>query len=153
MQEKSIYDVTTRPLKQIIDERGKIMHMLRSDDPGFEQFGEIYFSIVNPGVIKGWHIHTEMTLNYAVIEGNIKLVLYDERETSPTKGMIQEICLGPDNYKLVKIPPMIWNGFKGIGSKPAIIANCSTMAHNPNEIQRLDPFNNHIDYDWNLKHC
>lgn len=128
------------------------MHMLRKDDSLFEQFGEIYFSVVNPGIIKGWHIHTQMTLNYAVIEGNIKLVLYDERETSPTKGMIQELFLGPDNYKLIKIPPMIWNGLKGVGTKPAIVANCSTIPHDPNEIQRLNPLNNHIPYDWNLKH-
>lgn len=152
MQEKNIYGVTIRPLRQIIDERGKIMHMLRCDDPCFEQFGEIYFSVVNPGVIKAWHIHTQMTLNYVVVEGNIKLVLYDERDISPTKGMIQEIYLGPDNYNLVKIPPMIWNGFKGIGTTPAIVANCSTIPHSQEEIQRLNPFNNHIAYDWDLKH-
>lgn len=152
VQEKNIYGVSIRPLRQIIDERGKIMHMLKSDDPEFEKFGEIYFSAVYPGVIKGWHIHTQMTLNYAVIEGNIKLVLYDEREMSPTKGIIQEIYLGPDNYNLVKIPPYIWNGFMGIGTKSAIVANCSTIPHDPDEIQRLDPLNNHIPYDWTLKH-
>jgi dTDP-4-dehydrorhamnose 3,5-epimerase len=129
------------------------MGMLRCDDTEFEKFGEIYFSVVNPGIVKGWHIHTEMTLNYAVIQGNIKLVLYDERDQSPTRGLLQEIFLGPDNYNLVKIPPMIWNGFKGIGTHPAITANCSTIPHSPHEIQRLDPFNNHIPYDWAVKHC
>ena len=152
VQEKTIYGVTIKPLKQIIDERGKIMHMLRCDDAAFDKFGEIYFSIVNPGVIKAWHIHTEMTLNYAVVEGNIKLVLYDERNVSPTSGMVQEIFLGPDNYNLVTIPPKVWNGFKGIGAKPAIVANCSTLPHHIDEIQRLDPLNNHIPYDWSLKH-
>ncbi|MFN3468025.1 MAG: dTDP-4-dehydrorhamnose 3,5-epimerase family protein, partial [Candidatus Brocadiales bacterium] len=92
------------PLKQLPDERGKIMHMLRCDDPHFEKFGEIYFSVVYPGVIKGWHIHTKMTLNYAVVSGMIKLVLYDPRENSPTRGQIQEIFMGEDNYVLVKIP-------------------------------------------------
>ena len=147
-----IEGVEIKPLKKVCDERGMIMHMLRCDDAYFEQFGEIYFSCVYPGVIKGWHDHKEMTLNYAVVSGMIKLVLYDDREDSPTKGELQEIFMGEDNYVLVKIPPRVWNGFKGIGVKPAIVANCATLPHDPNEIIRLDPFDNHIPYDWSLKH-
>lgn len=124
------------------------MHMLRADDPYFEQFGEIYFSVVYPGVIKGWHLHKEMTLNYAVISGMIKLVLYDPRENSPTKGKVQELFIGEDNYVLVKIPAGIWNGFKGISVNPAMVANCATIPHDPDEIMRLDPFSKEIPYDW-----
>ena len=29
--------------KVIIDDRGKILHMLRTDDQEFKKFGEIYF--------------------------------------------------------------------------------------------------------------
>ncbi len=144
--------VKIKPLKRICDERGMVMHMLRCDDPDFEKFGEIYFSVVYPGVVKGWHIHKEMTLNYAAVSGMIKLVLYDEREDSPTKGELQEIFMGEDNYVLVKIPPRVWNGFKGIGVKPAVVANCATIPHDPDEIRRLDPFDNHIPYDWSLRH-
>jgi len=144
--------VLIKPLKKIPDERGTIMHMMRNDDPNFEKFGEIYFSTVYPGVIKGWHIHKEMTLNYTVIYGMIKLVLYDEREGSPTKGEIQEIFLGWDNYCLVKIPPMIWNGFKGIGTTTAIVANLASIPHRTDEIERLNPLDNErIPYKWELK--
>jgi len=147
-----INGVLVKELSKITDERGKIMHMLRADEPHFEKFGEIYFSIVYPGVVKGWHIHKEMILNYAVISGMVKLVLYDPRKGSKTKGEIQELFIGDDNYVLVKIPPGIWNGFKGIGAKPAIVANCATIPHRPDEIERLDPSNNDIPYDWELKH-
>ena len=147
-----IEGVLIHPLKQIPDERGKIMHMLRADDPHFEKFGEIYFSVVYPGVIKGWHLHKRMTLNYAVIVGMIKLVLYDDREGSPTRGELMELFIGESNYVLVKIPPRIWNGFKGIGVKPAIVANCATEPHDPEEIVRMDPFTDKIPYDWRLKH-
>jgi dTDP-4-dehydrorhamnose 3,5-epimerase len=99
--------VLVHPLRQISDERGKIMHMLRCDDPHFEQFGEIYFSVVYPGVIKGWHLHKQMTLNYAVIIGAIKLVLYDDQAGSSTRGEIMELFVDLDNYQLVKIPPMV----------------------------------------------
>lgn len=147
-----IEGISIIPLKQIADERGKIMHMLRADDSYFEQFGEIYFSVVYPGVIKGWHLHKEMTLNYAVISGMIKLVLYDPREDSPTKGKVQELFIGEDNYVLVKIPAGIWNGFKGISVNPAIVANCATIPHDPDEIMRLAPFSKEIPYDWGIKH-
>ena len=147
-----IEGVKITPLRQICDERGKIMHMLRSDAPVFEKFGEIYFSVVNPGVIKAWHIHKEMTLNYAVVSGLIKFVLYDDRPSSPTRGGLMEIFLGPDNYQLVTVPPMVWNGFKGVAAAPSIVANCATLAHDPAEISRMDPFENHIPYDWSLKH-
>ena len=93
-----------------------------------------------------------MILNYAVPSGKIKLVLYDDREKSPTKGEVQELFIGEDNYSLVKIPPKIWNGFKGIGIQPAVVANCSTFPHDPQEIVRLDPFDNNIPYKWNARH-
>ncbi len=144
--------VVIRPLRQILDERGKVMHMLRSDDPGFEAFGEIYFSTVYPDAVKGWHLHKRMTLNYAVVQGRIKFVLFDGREGSPTRGEIQEIFLGPDNYCLVTVPPLIWNGFKGIGCETAIVANCATIPHDAGEIERRDPHDPEICYDWEIKH-
>ncbi len=148
---ESIKGVKIKRLAKIPDERGVIFHMLREDDELFERFGEIYFSTIYPGVIKGWHLHKQMTLNYAVISGMIKLVIYDSREDSPTRGNLTEIFLGEDNYLLVKIPPGLWNGFKGIGEKKAIVANCATMPHDPKEIERLSPFSEKIPYDWGLK--
>ncbi len=139
-------------LKKIPDERGKIMHMLRCDDKHFESFGEIYFSEVYPGVVKGWHLHKKMTLNYAVPVGMIKLVLYDDRPNSSTKGEVMELFVGENNYCLVKIPFGVWNGFKGISPAPAIVANCATIPHDPKEIERLDPLSPKIPYDWQVKH-
>ncbi len=143
--------VGVHPLKQIPDERGKVMHMLKATDPHFERFGEIYFSCVYPGIVKGWHLHSRMTINYAVVSGTIKLVLFDDRPGSATRGKIDELFVGESNYCLVKVPPGIWNGFKGAGTAPAIVANCATIPHDPDEIQRLDPHAGKIPYDWALK--
>ena len=138
--------------KQFFDERGKVMHMLRSDDPEFQKFGEIYFSCTYPNAIKAWHMHKEMTLNYAVISGQIKFVLYDDRDTSPTKGLLQEFFISPQNYYLVSVPPQIWNGFKSVGNETAIVANCSSHPHSNDEIIRL-PYNDEsIPYQWDVEH-
>lgn len=139
------------PLRKIPDERGTVMHMLRRDAPHFQKFGEVYFSTAYPGVIKGWHVHKVMTLNYAAIVGMIKLVLYDAREGLPTKGQVQELVIGEHNYVLVRIPPGVVNGWKCIGITPAIVANCATEPHDPDEIERIDLFSPNIPYDWSLK--
>ena len=122
--------------------------MLRADDSNFKKFGEIYFSYVNPKKIKAWHIHKKMTLNYVAASGKIKLVLYDDRKSSPTKGKIQEIFLSNDNHILVSIPPMIWNGFCSADNNLAVLANCSDIPHDKEEIVRV-PFDDpKIPYNW-----
>lgn len=139
------------PLRQIVDERGKIMHMMKCTDPHFIHFGEIYFSCAWPGVVKAWHIHKKMTINNAVLSGRAKLVMYDMREDSPTKGEVQEVYMGEDNYCLVQMPPGIANGYKAYGDKMVILANCATHPHEAEEMIRIDPFSSEIPYDWRLK--
>ncbi|MHB1534378.1 MAG: dTDP-4-dehydrorhamnose 3,5-epimerase family protein [Acidimicrobiales bacterium] len=147
-----IEGVQVRSLRRIPDERGAVFHMLRDDSDGFDRFGEIYFSLVYPGVIKGWHMHHKMTLNYAVPVGMIKLVCYDDRPGSSSAGGLLEVHMGELNYVLVTVPPGIWNGFKGEGTTPALVANCANHHYDPDEIERTDPFSPAIPYEWGLRH-
>ena len=140
------------PLRQIVDERGKIMHMLKRTDEHFIDFGEIYFSCAWPGTVKAWHIHQTMTINNAVISGRAKLVMYDMREGSSTHGELQEVFFGEDNYVLVQVPPGIANGYKAYGDKMVILANAATEPHDPSEMLRLDPSTSEIPYEWGLRH-
>jgi dTDP-4-dehydrorhamnose 3,5-epimerase len=152
MDEKvGIEGVRIVPLQRIPDERGTIFHMLRRTDPHFIEFGEIYFTSIYGDVVKGWHRHAAMTLNYACIWGRIKLVLFDGRDGSPTAGRLTEHFLGPDDYSLAVIPPMVWTGFKGM-TDVAIVANCATHPHDPSRTERLDPFDPTIPYDWAVRH-
>jgi dTDP-4-dehydrorhamnose 3,5-epimerase len=147
-----IAGVEVFPLRRILDERGMVMHMLKETDPHFQKFGEIYFSVIFPGVVKAWHLHSRMTINYAVVAGNIKLVVFDQRPDSKTKGQLQEIYVGQVNYQLVRVPPGVVNGFTAVGGEKAIVANCADIPHDPGEITRMDPFTPTIPYDWQLKH-
>lgn len=140
--------VLVEKLQNIEDRRGKVMHMIRRDSPLFTAFGEIYFSTVNSGVVKAWRKHSKMTQCFAVPVGKIKLVIFDDKEGSSTKGNIWEMETGEDNYCLVKIPPMLWYGFKGMSGIPALIANCTDMPHDPSEITRADPSDAAIPYVW-----
>ena len=133
---------------QIVDERGKIKHMLRVDDDNFSKFGEIYFSSVNPRKIKAWHLHKLMTLNYVAVTGSIKLVLFDDRIESKTKGVVEEIMMSEANHLLVSIPPLIWNGFCSANNETAILANCSDIPHDKEEIIRIPYDDKKIPYKW-----
>lgn len=135
-------------LKIIKDHRGTVMHMLRNDSQVFSSFGEIYFSTINFNSIKAWHLHKEATLNYCCVYGKVKLVLYDNREKSSTKGTFQELTLSPLEHRLITIPKNIWNGFKGIDNSISIIANCLTLPHNEKEMVRKDPDDKSFKYNW-----
>jgi dTDP-4-dehydrorhamnose 3,5-epimerase len=148
----AIDGVQVVPLRRIPDERGTIMHMLRRDDPHFVEFGEIYFTTIYRDVVKGWHRHREMTLNYACVHGRVKLVVYDDRAGSATRGTLVERFLGPDDYSLVVIPPGVWNGMKGMSDPYALVANCATHPHDPARTDRLDPFGDVIPYRWGIEH-
>jgi len=140
--------VIITPLKTIADERGSVKHMLRKDAPQFTDFGEVYFSLVHPGAVKAWKLHKRMVMNLAVPVGLVKLVLFDDRKNSSTAGSIQEIIFGADDYKLVTIPPLIWNGFQGLGEVTSVITNCASITHDPDEGERRDINDPSIPYSW-----
>lgn len=153
MAKPLIEGVRVKPLKVIPDERGRLMEMLRRDDEIFLEFGQTYLTTMFPGVTKAWHYHKLQHDHFVCVRGMIKLVLFDEREGSKTKGVVNEFFLGDHNTQLVQIPPNVWHGFKNIGTDESLIVNVVTHPYdhaNPDEY-RLDAHENHIPYDWARK--
>jgi len=153
LEEKMIDGVRIKKLKVIPDERGRLSEILRNDDEVFEKFGQVYVTTAYPGVVKGWHYHRIQSDNMAVVKGMMKIVLYDSRDNSPTKGEVNEFFAGIYNPILIHIPPFVYHGFKCVGTEEAIVVNVPTETYNyenPDEY-RIDPHNNDIPYDWNLK--
>jgi dTDP-4-dehydrorhamnose 3,5-epimerase len=141
--------VTVVPLRIIRDERGAVMHMLRADAPHFVSFGEIYFSAVNHGVIKGWRRHKRMVQNLAVPAGCVRLALYDDRPQSPTLGQTADFELGPDaTYALVCVPPGVWSAFKGIAEGASLVANCASIGHEPEEGETRPLTDPPVEFNW-----
>ena len=137
------------PLRVIADDRGAVMHMLRADAPHFKGFGEIYFSAVNQGVIKGWRRHKRMTQNLAVPAGRVRLALFDDRPSSPTHGKTQDIVLGPQAiYALVSVPPGVWSAFKGLAEGASVVANCATIVHEPEEAETRPLTDPPVEFVW-----
>lgn len=148
-----IEGVKIKKLKVIPDERGRLMEILRADDEVFEKFGQVYMTTTYPGVVKGWHFHKVQSDNVACMQGMIKLVLYDQREGSPTFNDITELYLGVHNSILVHIPPEVCHGWMCVSCEEAIIINIPTEPYDyehPDE-SRIDPHDNEIPYDWSRK--
>lgn len=145
--------VKVKQLRVIPDERGRLMELLRCDDDLFIKFGQVYLTTVYPGVTKAWHYHLKQWDHFVAVRGMIKLVLYDGREDSPTRGQIEEFFIGDWNQKLIQIPPGVYHGFKCVSQTEAIVLNVPTEPYNydePDEF-RVDPHSGAIPYDWERK--
>ena len=148
-----IEGVMVKQLKVIPDERGRLMEILRRDEEMFEKFGQVYLTTGYPGVVKAWHYHKGQTDHFCVVKGMMKVVLYDSRDGSPTKGEVNEFFLGEHRPILLKIPPLVYHGFKTVSPEEALLINIPTEAYRlaqPDEF-RVDPHENDIPYSWERK--
>lgn len=145
----SIAGLIVTPLREIADERGAVLHLLRNNEPGFVGFGECYCSETLPGAVKAWKRHKLQTQNLAVPIGRLRLVVFDDRPASPTRGNLEILDLGrPDNYVRITIPPGLWYGFSAQGLDPALIVNCADQPHDPKESEHLPTGDARIPYQW-----
>ena len=150
---KLIEGVSVKKLKVIPDERGRLMEILRTDDKEFSKFGQVYVTTAYPGVVKAWHYHKLQDDNMTVLKGMAKIVLYDDRKASSTKGVINEFFVGDHNHILIHIPKLIWHGFKCMSEQETMIVNIVTKCYNyeePDEY-RKPAHGSDIPYDWSRK--
>ena len=148
-----IKDAMVKQLKFMPDERGRLMEILKCDEEMFSKFGQVYLTTTYPGVVKAWHFHKKQDDFITCVKGMLKLVLYDDREGSPTKGEVNQFFIGDHNPALVKVPKMIYHGWKCVSTEEALVINVPTEAYNPKEPDeyRIDPHKNEIPYDWERK--
>jgi dTDP-4-dehydrorhamnose 3,5-epimerase len=143
---KMIEGVIITPLKQIFHPKGNVFHGLKKSESSFIDFGEVYFSTIIFNDIKSWKKHLRMTLNLIVPVGEVKIVIYDNRPGSSTRGEFFDISLSLENYSRITIPPELWVAFKGIGRNKNLLLNIADMEHTPDEMERLEL--DMIQYKW-----
>lgn len=144
----TVRGVTLTVLKRIPTPGGDVLGAMTSTDPGFAGFGEAYFSIAKPGAVKAWKSHRKMTLNLVVPVGTIRFVIHDNRDNSPSHGLVEQVTLSQSNYQRLTIPPMVWLGFQGIGAIDAMLLNVANIAHDPLEVDRQPP--DAFPFDWGV---
>ena len=145
--------VVAKQLRLIPDERGRLMEIMRRDDEFFVQFGQVYLTTTYPHVVKAWHFHKKQDDFITCVKGSLKLVLYDDREGSPTRGQVNEFFIGDYNPMVVKVPREVYHGWKCVSDEEALVVNVPTEPYdrkNPDEF-RIDPHKNDIPYTWERK--
>lgn len=136
-------------LRQISDDRGSILHVLRADESKFTSFGECYLSEVLTGQVKAWKRHDLQTQELVVPVGRIQMVVFDDREGCETRGQVQVLEMGrPDAYYRLRIPPDLWYGFQCISDEPALLVNCADIPHDPAEAEQRPMNDPGIPYKW-----
>ncbi len=129
-----IAGVQRLPLAVRRDSRGAILPILRADRPPFRSFGEVYVSLVHPGQVKGWNRHRRVTCNLACVAGRARFLLFDDRDGGT--GRLDEQWLGPADYALLVVPPGLWMSFGAVGAEDALVVNCASEPHDPEEVER-----------------
>lgn len=153
VNDKLIDGVSVKNLKSIPDERGRLMEILRADEKEFSKFGQVYVTTAYPGVVKAWHCHRLQDDNMTVLSGMAKIVLYDDRKDSQTRGIVNEFFVGEHNHILLHIPKYVWHGFKCVSISEAMIVNIVTECYDykkPDEY-RKPAHGSDIPYDWSRK--
>ncbi|MHC4843401.1 MAG: dTDP-4-dehydrorhamnose 3,5-epimerase family protein [Planctomycetota bacterium] len=142
--------VAAKRAKVIPDERGRLGEIFRADDPWYEKFGQVYFTTTYPDVVKAWHYHKTQTDYFYVVKGTVKIALYDQRDNSPTTGVVNELYLGEHCPGLLRIPAGVLHGWMCVSQSEAYIVNTPSEVYcheNPDEF-RVNPHDNDIPYEW-----
>ncbi len=151
---KALIDgVLTKRLAVHADERGRLMEMLRADDELFSRFGQVYLTTAYPGVVKAWHYHERQVDHFVCVSGMMKVVLYDDRPGSTTRGLVNEFFLGQHHPLLLRVPAGVLHGFKCVSEHEGLMINVPTepyRADQPDEF-RVDAHDPSIPYDWARK--
>lgn len=136
-----IRKIVVRKLGVFESNGGSVLHGIKKSSPGFNGFGEVYFSFIDAGVIKGWKRHNRMTMNLFVPIGLVQFVFFCNDDAFFRVEMI-----GESNYSRITVPPKIWFAFKGVSSNTSLVCNFSDIEHDPSEVDLAD-----IDtfrFDW-----
>ncbi len=145
MSHATLTDILVTPLKRISTVGGDVMHALKKSDTGFNCFGEVYFSWVENGAIKAWKCHQKMYLNLVVPLGEICFVFHSTEQKDEFR--IEKI--GDNCYSRLTVPPGIWFGFKGMGTRSSLLMNVADIEHDPNEVLRKSAYE--FNFDWSVK--
>ena len=148
-----IHGVEIKKLAPNVDERGYLMEILRTDDPLFTRFAQTYISLNYPGVVRAWHYHKKQNDFFCTVRGMTKIVLYDMREDSPTKGEVQEFFIGEQNPVVLKVPIGVLHGYKTVGDEPSLLLNFPDKLYDRNDPDeyRLPWNSDQVPYDWAIK--
>jgi len=153
-QYSRIYDVVVRKLLVHSDPRGILSEVLKTTwedmyNPKTMPFTQVYYSTTKSGIARDkdrWHFHPGGQIDrYVVLFGDVVFAIYDVREGSPTKDMLNLFLvgesLGPQGQYEILVPPRTLHGFLVVSKIPSMLLNFPNRLYDPEEEVRI-PFEN-----------
>ncbi len=130
-----IQGVQVREVKNVVTGNGVTTEVFR-DDWGLAPQGirHIIQNSFRPGIVSAWHWHRERTDYFFVIRGALRGVFYDDREESPTRGMVNVFNLSLLRPQMLVLPPRIWHGFQNLSGEESI-----QLVYSDREFRYEDP--------------
>ncbi|MEI6406016.1 MAG: dTDP-4-dehydrorhamnose 3,5-epimerase family protein [Actinomycetes bacterium] len=135
--------------KVLGDDRGSITELFDRNDPYWSLgMAWMYRVTCRPNKIKGWGIHDDHTDRYMVIEGEAQVILFDDRKSSPSFGVVQEFYLSHTGVNQLTIPPGIWHLHRNLGTTDLIMLNAPSEPYNHSkpDKRKLPIVNDYIPY-------
>lgn len=136
-----------------VDHRGSLTEIVNFSNPFWDEpIVYSYCFTIAPGRIKGWGMHRKQADRYFLASGNVRVVLYDGRDRSPSHGQFVQFHLTGASRALLLIPPGVWHADQNWGSSEAVMINHPTRPfdHTDPDKYRLDPKSPAIDFDFTL---
>jgi dTDP-4-dehydrorhamnose 3,5-epimerase len=134
-----IHDVVFRPTRPVPHEDGHVTEVARAS---WDVIGgpvvQVHVTTTLPGRIRAWGLHQRSTDRLFVVSGLVKIVVFDGRLDSPTRGYVNEFSVSEKNPGLLVVPPNLYHGWKNIGTSEAVVINMPTSMYNYEEPDALD---------------
>ena len=149
---ETIHGVILKEVLHVPRDHGVITEVFRPEwDPTGLPVVHAYQSRLYPGAIGAWSCHGRTVDRLFVTQGNLKAVLYDGRENSPTYRMVNEVYMGDARPTFVVIPIGVWHGLQNVGTCDALVLNLPTKAYDYKDPDhwRLPFDTDEIPYRWN----
>lgn len=137
-------------LKVVPRTEGELVEVLAPAADADTGIRNIHVSTIYPGEIKAWHFHPEKRETLVCLAGMLKLVFYDDREGSPSRGELQEVFSGELDYRRVVIPPGLKHAARAYGGERARVLVLSDRPFDPDAPDKtvVEP---PVDYEWSVK--
>lgn len=151
---RNIAGVRVERLAGYHDNRGSLVPFMDFSKPFWsEPIVHAYEFTLRPGRIKGWGMHRRQADRYFVQTGDLRIVLYDGREGSPTKGNFCQFWFAGNGWLLLYIPPGVWHATQNWGTTLGRIVNFGTARFDTADPDkaRIDPHSSVIPFDWALR--
>ncbi|SRR5581483_5884709 len=113
----------------------------------------VYQFTIRPGKVKGWHQHHLHDDRIFLSQGTVKVVLYDDRPDSQTRGLVNEIVRTEHHRDIMVIPAFVWHAHHNVGAAEALFVSMPTRPYNhaSPDVFRLPLDNDVIPYKFEQK--